>query len=209
MLHEKRNPQVVKFLISEVTFADHFFADEHKVTQLGQQLVDFVKSQEGEATFVETNVVFDKEHSLYKLLVETRVNNIPQLSVVDQGFSVSGELRAMQELKRQLEGLVAFTVVVLEKLLMTKETQGVSGEFSDIEELSTFIQGEARKGAYIQRYKGLGEMNPDQLAVTTMDPSSWVFLQVSGDALEADRLFSTLMGDEVEPRREFIQKQRP
>ncbi|HKX12044.1 MAG TPA: DNA gyrase subunit B, partial [bacterium] len=78
--------------------------------------------------------------------------------------------------------------------------------FATLREVKNFILANGREGQYIQRYKGLGEMNPEQLWSTTMNPESRTLLQVRVDDLvEADEIFTVLMGDQVEPRREFIE----
>lgn len=79
-------------------------------------------------------------------------------------------------------------------------------EFYSLKEVLDFVREQAGKGIHIQRYKGLGEMNPQQLWETTMDPARRTILRVTlEDVVEVDKIFSVLMGDEVEPRRKFIE----
>lgn len=79
--------------------------------------------------------------------------------------------------------------------------------FESLEDFANFVISDGKQGAYIQRYKGLGEMNPEQLWETTMNPENRTLLQVKiEDTIEADQVFSVLMGDNVEPRRDFVEQ---
>jgi len=93
-----------------------------------------------------------------------------------------------------------------EKIAVLNKDGNQEAEVEDRQQLLDFFFSRAKKGQYIQRYKGLGEMNPEQLWETTMDAEKRVLLQVKvEDAVEADEIFTVLMGDQVEPRREFIE----
>ena len=90
-----------------------------------------------------------------------------------------------------------------------REAEGEAAPTSrcdSLDELVEFFIAAGKKGVAVNRYKGLGEMNPDQLWATTMDPAIRTLLQVRAeDHTEADLMFTTLMGDQVEPRRKFIE----
>jgi DNA gyrase subunit B len=93
-----------------------------------------------------------------------------------------------------------------EKFLLENEETGEELKCSSLKMVYEEIKKIATKGMHIQRYKGLGEMNPEQLWESTMDPAKRTLLKVTlEDAVEADRIFTLLMGEEAEPRREFIQ----
>ena len=114
-------------------------------------------------------------------------------------FFESAEYQRIADLARTLAGLIGEGAYVVRG----EARQGV-GSFK---EAMQWLFEQARKGQTIQRYKGLGEMNPEQLWETTINPQTRRLMQVRiEDAVAADDIFTTLMGDQVEPRREFIEK---
>jgi DNA gyrase subunit B len=111
----------------------------------------------------------------------------------------SGEARKTGSFTKSLQEVYGTPATLIRK----DKSQVVFGPL----DLLQAILNEGEKGLTLQRYKGLGEMNPDQLWETTLDPDARTLLQVRVDDMaEADDLFTKLMGDVVEPRREFIQK---
>ena len=140
----------------------------------------------------------DEEHDGFQAECHTVRNNLKVTTRVTYDFLSSNQLAEMRKLTSSFDKLGKAPY----KATSAEESQ----TFSDIESLKRFIEEKAQKGVQIQRYKGLGEMNPEQLWETTMDPKKRSFLQVHiEDAVEADSIFSTLMGDQVKPRRDFIE----
>jgi DNA gyrase subunit B len=141
----------------------------------------------------------DPEHHAKKLIFRSEVNGSPRETVVDVGFLTGPEYRELLAMREVFRGLgpAPYTVVLEDGEVPTHTVQ----------EMLKAVQEDARKGLGIQRYKGLGEMNPEQLWETTMDPTRRTLLQVRvEDAVESDEIFSLLMGEAVEPRREFIER---
>jgi DNA gyrase subunit B len=139
----------------------------------------------------------DGEHGGFKIEAPIRPAGIRRATVIDFAFLDSPEFADLSALHQELS--------VLGRPPYFLDAGGERLEFERLEDLGEKVSELGKKGLQIQRYKGLGEMNPEQLWETTMDPRRRTLLQVRvEDAFEADRLFSTLMGDLVEPRREFI-----
>ncbi len=205
-LASRRRPrEVIKFLIENSLNVGALESKESS-DELASSLIKFVNERVSGSFNTEAKVVFDKEHSKHVVQMKTRINNIPQQFTIDANFLNSGELLELKKIGEQIGEQIKspFTYYILDP-----SGQKLSTDTKTIENLDGLrecILEEGRKSAQVQRYKGLGEMNPDQLEVTTMNPLNRTLLKVDiGDAIEADRLFSTLMGDEVEPRRDFIQ----
>ena len=132
------------------------------------------------------------------LAFSRRLRGVQERHVIDGPLIKSAEARKLDSLASELQAVYQRPGVFATK---DKETP-----ISSPTELFAAVLEAGRKGVTIQRYKGLGEMNPDQLWETTLDPEARTLLQVKiNHADEADEIFSTLMGDVVEPRREFIQ----
>jgi DNA gyrase subunit B len=143
----------------------------------------------------------DPEHGGHRLVASTRRAGIVVRTTLDAEQVRSVEHQRLLALASRMNAIGSDPYRIL------AEGQEEAETFESASRLLDRVLELGRKGLGIQRYKGLGEMNPDQLADTTMKPEIRTLLQVKiEDAVEADDIFSKLMGDEVEPRREFIEQ---
>ena len=143
-------------------------------------------------------IVSDDSHGGYKIRVPAGANDNMKTLDFDFDFFSTPEYRDLIKItqKERVFGSGPYEVIVGEEKVLLES----------VEELWTLAEKTVKKGLSVQRYKGLGEMNPEQLWETTMNPDTRTLLRVTlEDFTEADEIFSILMGDQVEPRREFIE----
>jgi DNA gyrase subunit B len=134
-----------------------------------------------------------------RVLIHKTEHGTPSNKYLPREFFESAEYQRIADLARTLAGLIS------EGAYVTRA--GDRYEIGSFKEAMKWLFDQARRGQTIQRYKGLGEMNPEQLWDTTINPDTRRLMQVKiDDAVAADDIFTTLMGDQVEPRREFIEK---
>ena len=172
--------------------------DEAAMRQWLAGLETRLKAAERNGTTYSLSLREDRERSLWLPEVETRAHGLSSYVTFNRDFFGSNDYRLVTELAAQLDNL-------LEEGAYAKRGER-RRPVSTFKEAWEWLMVETSKRFNIQRYKGLGEMNPDQLWETTMDPNVRRMLQVTiEDAIAADQIFNTLMGDQVEPRRDFIE----
>jgi DNA gyrase subunit B len=164
------------------------------MTKLARQLVG-----PAEAPRYELSLVHAADKPGWEIRIARRHHGVDSVRSLQREFFESAEYRRIAGLGAELADLVGEGAYV-----QRGEKRQTVGSFREAVE---WLMAEARRGQSIQRYKGLGEMNPDQLWDTTVNPETRRLMQVRiEDAVAADDIFTTLMGDQVEPRREFIEK---
>jgi DNA gyrase subunit B len=145
----------------------------------------------------------DERTERYRLLLSRKVHGNTKLSLIDSDFVHGADYEALAKASAALTNVLG-TGATVKRGDPDKTTK--EAHVKDFREAMEWLLSEAERGVSRQRYKGLGEMNPGQLWETTMDTNTRTLLRVQiEDAIAADQVFTTLMGDEVEPRRAFIE----
>ncbi len=174
-------------------------ADSDLIEAWCKQLESNLNADEDLTTHYQVSVMRDEAGEVTHLRTTELRHSVPNDRDLPIEFFRSGEYQSMADLGKQLDGLLGEGAYVRrgERKL---ETQSFKSAL-------TWLLDEGKRGQQIQRYKGLGEMNPEQLWETTLDPEVRRLLQVKiEDVIASDDIFTTLMGDNVEPRREFIER---
>jgi DNA gyrase subunit B len=185
-----------------------FFADKDKLEALSQTLT---------TTTRRVTIQPDEEHNRFLLNVDDRSNGYPRHHKIGVDFVAGVEYRQLVANRRDMPSFDGDMIV--SGVDLPEETEATEGEpvkaakakvadvkLRSLDDVVDYFIAAGKKGVAINRYKGLGEMNPEQLWETTMDPTIRTLLQVRAeDHTEADLMFTTLMGDQVEPRRKFIE----
>lgn len=192
----KYPPDVTHALLRVPSLDDAMLNNETEMRAWAQSLKEVLDEDASKAPVVEISL--DNELNVYLPTVSVLLKGSRKNILLSKKFIDGFEYQQIKDMRGRLENLLEEGAYV--------QRGERSAKVKHFAEAFEWLQSEARRGVDIQRYKGLGEMNPEQLWETTMDQSVRRMLQVTvDDAIGADQMFTTLMGDQVEPRRDFIE----
>ena len=197
-MHRLMPVDILNQLVYSEILSTSDFSDEAKLQAFTTSFVNQMTSDESDGATYLGEVLKDEEFNRFYTKLTIRMHGIDYNYNIDYDFVESSEYKKIAALNDAINGMMSDGAYIQRG----ERTQAIES----FKEALEWLMHEAKRGQYIQRYKGLGEMNPSQLWETTMDPDSRRMLQVKiEDAISADQLFTTLMGDHVEPRRHFIE----
>jgi DNA gyrase subunit B len=192
VVERRGHPREIVEALVEAGADREYFADKDKLEALAQAMTTPTRS---------VSVTRDEEHNRYSLRIEDRSSGYPRQHAISVEFVSGPEYRTLLAHSRDIPSIAGEITVAT-----SGDEPAGDVKLKSLDELVDFFIVAGKKGVAINRYKGLGEMNPEQLWETTMDPAVRTLLQVRAeDHTEADQMFTTLMGDQVEPRRKFIE----
>jgi DNA gyrase subunit B len=185
-------------LIEAPSFEEGFRTDQAAAEKWAERMTELLSDRALSSQRYSVEIIEDLERHQFLPTVVCFMHGTEHRYPLTSDFLKSAEYRAYVKLGEQLQGL-------FEPGAYIKRGERTA-PVDDFEQTLEWMMKESRKGYSIQRYKGLGEMNPGQLWETTMDPETRRLMRVTiEDAISADQMFTTLMGDHVEPRRIFIE----
>lgn len=193
----RADAELIRLIAMDESWTPEVLKDEKLFKTKLDEYSQIVKDRKNNSSFV-FNLIKDEEHACFQAECVTIKNNLKTHTKISWDFLNSTQLQEMRKITQSYNkiGTAPFEVT------SDKGTK----KYTTIESLKKHIIEVGQTGLMIQRYKGLGEMNPEQLWETTMDPQNRSLLQVTvEDAVEADNIFTVLMGDQVKPRRDFIE----
>jgi len=199
---EEKNRDIIRILAGDPILADEDFRTEEGLAKVAKR-TGMALGEELEGVDIE----MDQEHGRWRMVCRMRRSGRVAVTVIDRDILKLPKFAEIRALLGQITALGEAPY----RVSAADETEGAPAKepetVASMAALIDYIIAAGKKGYNVQRYKGLGEMNPEQLWETTMNPEKRTLLQVRiEDAVAADEIFTTLMGDQVEPRREFIYK---
>jgi DNA gyrase subunit B len=197
---DKRGDGRITAQFAECGLSEDDLKDRERLERKAAEVMGHVAQRHGELGQATASYKQDVEHGTWELTFPAGVQGIRRATVINSDVVRSPEFDRLRKLSSELQGTLT------EPLALVHE-RGEPKPVANWDEIATVIEELGRKGLQIQRYKGLGEMNAEQLWETTMDPAKRNLLRVKVEEMEAaDAIFTKLMGDLVEPRREFIEE---